>query len=666
MRSLLNKKINLLSIFLFIIVSTSIVRYVFLFPISPDSYIHLGIGKFIIEKNFIPQHTDISFKKTSLSLEWITHSWLSDSIIYLSSEKHLQTGVALLILPILFITLFIIYQICKLYEVNKQTIFIVLSTCMLLSLTFLKLHPILLTLPLSSLILLIYFLYKKKNKFIILILPLIFLLWANMYGGLIIIPAIICLSMLISEIYYLYIHKDRFSKVFPSFLLFLIVLSISLVLTLLNPYTFRIWLYTLSAIAILQTKSWLSTLPGSLLLINQSFIREPTSTLLQFSFLIYAGYITISVFILIVYKRFTFINQAFIFLPCLIGLMFGFFWIRLIPLSVMLSSPLFGYLIQDYANSHKKIGAYFMSAIALCITTVSIYVLIYPPRSIITEYPQKQIDLIKKYNLPGNILTTPDITGFLLYNDINKKVLLDAQDDFFDENETLGILYLGNVVKEQSLQNIISTNNVNTALVSKDIGGLAMAFNKHSDFSLLYLDYDGFLFVDKGTMLPEFISDNSILSIDLSRNLGFNPQVATASAKELENFISKYPESKLAIGQLASIYRYLDRPEDAELTLLKIPKDKWDYIVYTEMGRIKAVQGKCIESENYYLQALNDRREQKYSRAILDLAVLYALCFKDKEKATHFFNRYNSFILDPLERENVRQLSHDLQINLSE
>jgi hypothetical protein len=175
----------------------------------------------------------------------------------------------------------------------------------------------------------------------------------------------------------------------------------------------------------------------------------------------------------------------------------------------------------------------------------------------------------------------------------DRKFLLDAQDDLFDENETISIFYLPNAVSDPVMQHILDNNNINTALVSKDVGGFARSLTKNPSYSLLYFDYSGFLFVDSATQTEKFLHDNSLLGIDITRNLGFNPDIATASAQELTAFTQKYPDNKMALGQLASIYRYLGNPQQAETVLYQIPPQKWDYIVYTELGRIKATEGHC-------------------------------------------------------------------------
>jgi tetratricopeptide (TPR) repeat protein len=180
------------------------------------------------------------------------------------------------------------------------------------------------------------------------------------------------------------------------------------------------------------------------------------------------------------------------------------------------------------------------------------------------------------------------------------------------------------------------------------------------------LDYSGFLFTDAGMITDECAREHSLLSLNMQRNLGFNPEVATASAQELEHFTDQYPESTLALGQLATIYRYQHQLDKAAQTLQRIPMDKWNYLVEIEMGRIQAAQGNCRVAEQHFLKALDQRDEKVFSRAVLDLAVLYAVCLKDTARAEHYLNRYNSFVLSPAEREQVRQLAAELGIKLSE
>lgn len=647
------------------IIAIAALRYLFLNPISPDSWTHMAIGRIIVEQNSIPRHAEISFKQSSPSLEWISHSWLSDAIIFLSSSIDLRLGTLLLLIPILAATILFLYLILKSLNQSDFAIFTTVSAVTIIFTSFFRLHPLSLILPLLLVLFYSYCKWYQNDKKYIVLWPIVFVLWANLAGGFIFIPALFCICIVITELVRAIGFKEKHGPSLTDVFKLSAILGASFVASLFNPLGLRIWFYIFTLIGILQTKDWLSTLPGSLLVINQSFIRQSASSLTQFVFVIYAGIIILSSFILIVHRKLLFVKQLLIYIPCMVLLLLGFLWIRFIPLSALAAAPAFGFILTTVTDTKTK-GRIFQYMICACLLTLGLYVLFFPPRSFEFTYPQTQVDLLKKFDLPRNTLTTPDLTGFVLYNLPERKVLLDAHDDLFDENETLGILYLPNQISPETLDYLTKTFSINTVLVSKDLGGFSTAFNQYPNFSLLYFDYDGFLFVKGDEMPQKFIEENSLLSLDLSRNLGFNPEVATASAKELESFTKKYPNNKLALGQLATIYRYQDNPARAEQTLLKIPRDKWDYIVLTEMGRIKASQGACKESEAYYLEALKDRREQTFSRAILDMAVLYALCFNDKEQAEHYFNRYNSFILDPAEREKVRALAEEMGIELQE
>ena len=77
-----------------------------------------------------------------------------------------------------------------------------------------------------------------------------------------------------------------------------------------------------------------------------------------------------------------------------------------------------------------------------------------------------------------------------------------------------------------------------------------------------------------------------------------------------------------------------------------------------------AAQGSCREAEKWFLEAIKERGEQNLSRTVLDLAVLYAACFEDMDKARHYFARYNSYPIPPAEREKAWQIAKQFGIKL--
>jgi len=149
-------------------------------------------------------------------------------------------------------------------------------------------------------------------------------------------------------------------------------------------------------------------------------------------------------------------------------------------------------------------------------------------------------------------------------------------------------------------------------------------------------------------------------------NLGVDREFIPEATTEHEKLIKKYPNNSLAIGQLATLYRIQKKPEKAERILHTIPQASWDYALYTEMGRTYASMGRCEEAETSFLAALDDRNEQNYSRAVLDLAIVYAGCLHDGDRAKHYFDRYLSYVLPQSEKEKTRKLAEDFGIQLDE
>jgi tetratricopeptide (TPR) repeat protein len=293
-----------------------------------------------------------------------------------------------------------------------------------------------------------------------------------------------------------------------------------------------------------------------------------------------------------------------------------------------------------------------------------LYLCFFPPQGSIFHPPQKQMDMITELNLPSNHFTTFDLTGYALYSLTPQKVILDAQDDLFDENILINFYSWPLTVSEKFFNNLVGGNYINTMLVNKNIGGLANTLSQHPDWALIYFDTNGFLFVKKDAVARKILEEDELRFINLTRNLGFNPGEIASATAELEKFTAKYPQNKMALGQLASLYRFNKDFSKAENTLRKIPLNEWDYAVYTEDGRIKAAEGLCKSAEESFIKALKDRSEQNYSRTVLELAILYVGCFGDRQKAKHYFLRYNSFLITPVEREKLRQIMKNFNISL--
>ena len=606
-------------------------------------------------------------------MEWIDHSWLSDAILYISGSQSSLFTALFILLPTFFLSLYILKVILDGLNIERVVKTLGLTLAIPLSSLFWKLHPFIFIIPLLLVSILAYLKYWQENsKTILWIIP-IFFLWANLSGGSIfIIVSFFILAFLlltiVQRIKFLIQPQLYASNKRVGLLLASIFLAVSL--TFLNPSGVKIWTYSGKSIELLlgPTKSY-SSLAGAILAANSTYVKEILSSYHFTLFLGYVLFMILGLAFFIVRDKLQFIRNIFPYFILIIFLIPGFVWIRLIHLSIFGSLPIFvflvNYLLSKISNSAFKTKVFSLGGYLIAFAIPSIFFL-NPPTQITVSEPKAQLDFIRENGLPPNILTTPDLTGFTYYYLYPQRAGIDTLDDLFDEHETINIYSIVALLPEEFIKDISQTLGVSTILASKDADYLTLELSQNEDWALVYIDYNGFVFVKKDAVSQEFLNSNYLSEINLGRNLGFNIENIDKATEQLKRFTANNPESTLALGQLASLYRFQQKFDEAEKTLQKIPKNKRDFIFMTEMGRIKAAQGLCKSSEDWYLQALKLRKEQNLSRAVLDLAVLYAGCFQDKEKARHFFQRYNSYPISPGEREKARKIAKDFGISLEE
>lgn len=655
-----NKSVLFIRLLTFVCFFISIVASVNLILRSPqafDSFLHFTAGRIIVEELRIPTHADISHKVTQSSLEWIDHSWLSDTILYLAGGRNETFGAIFLLAPLLFLSIYLSFLALREFEVTKKISLILISIAILLVLPYWRLLPIVFAVPI--LISLVYILSRrekiKKSKLLV-YLSIIFFLWAQVWGGFIFIPLTVLGLFLI--------ERGRLSR---NFFTVIGIFAAAVGASLINPLGSRIYLYPLTIAWVIARQSQFSSLSGMLKLTNQSFIKQTAENLPQSIFLIYLM-IVISVTLISIFRNFSKYRLIFIkLIPCLVLLLLPLFWLRFTPIAVFGSLPMAGLIIsisiEKISEKWQKRGQIIM---VIAVLALGLRLLIEPPFYFRPDLPRQQVELIEKWKLPANILTSYDLTGFALYKLYPKRLLIDAQDDLFDENALLAFISPSNPVPMDAFSRIMTENKINTLLVTGDIGELAVLAASNPDWALLYFESNGYIFVNKESVSAEFLAENQLMTVDFTRNLGFDPNNSASVAAELVSFIKRYPDNILARGQLATVYRIQKQFQKAEKLLYTIPFEKWDFTLKTEMGRLTAAQGKCFAAEKWLLSALKERKERNFARATLDLAVVYAGCIGDKEKAKHYFERFNSYALDPGERELQRQVAEEYGIPVDE
>ena len=628
----------------------------------------MGVGRFIVEQHRIPSHTDISFKQVENPLEWITHSWISDVIIYLSNLLH-PYGPAMMLILVLLFSLVMLYHLLKMTSENNTGNVLIIAAISLLAGTFWKLHPLVLSLPLLLAVISSYFSWKKGDHKVIRNTPFLLLIFANMAGGYVLIPVSILLAFMISEgVLSLRVgwHKAPITKN-SSIQSLYGWFSLAIIATLLNPLGHKIYVYAWTGWWYFFQRNLLSNLADTLYATNTSYFRDAPSPFLYTLFLGYLLIILFGLFVSLNRIRHS-LRTSLPVLALLPFVMMGYFWIRLIPFSVFITAPVFAWLVSYYSGlpTVLKMRMYLLIPIFMVGTVCSAGVFLFPPQIISFTPPTKQAEFIRTSHLSGNVLSPASLSGYMFYSLYPHKGYIDMQDDLYDENELIGMFSPATSLPTDYIEKILEQNNIRVVIASKDDEYLINTMYLLKGWALVYFESNGLVFVSTSRVSKDYVKQNALRYIDPTRPLGTAPEHISMAIEELESYNKRLPDSTLAHGQLSSLYRYTRQLDKAEETLLAIPIESWDYTVMTEMGRLKAAQGKCKESEGWYRRVLAERTEQYYSRAVLDLAVLYAGCLNDKPQAEHYFMRYNSFALPPYERERVKKIAIDFGILLED
>lgn len=197
---------------------------------------HVSVGRYILENALIPKTDIFSWYGISNNLEFISHEWLSDIIMYLIGPLGniiLFSIIAVIIYFILIKFLKITKEICISNVIKFIWIMLTLVTiCSLQHRPYLFSYILFLS---FITILFKYFDLSLKNDKLLFLIPFLQLLWVNLHGGSsTLILLILCISM------FVYLVFKRNIKVFGK--LFLIFI-LSVLASLINPYTYKIILY---------------------------------------------------------------------------------------------------------------------------------------------------------------------------------------------------------------------------------------------------------------------------------------------------------------------------------------------------------------------------------------------------------------------------------------
>lgn len=384
---------------------------------DPDTGWHIATGRYIVNTYQIPQSDPFSYSLPNHP--YIAHSWLSDTISYLLVK---QFGIISLSVVYAFLTtlsLFFITKISKHLSPHPSLPFLI-PLISYPAIEIIGQRPQ--AFSVLGISILLYLLTKKKQtKGFIWQVFLLFLIWTNLHGGVILGLAIFILWWL----------QAIFFKSSRKHLLTLsLALGISFIATLINPYTYKIFTFTwgmvTNQVSFTYNTDWvplLSPLLGS----SSLFLRL-------------AIFVTSAVAI-IDNPKFRYLR-----IISLLILLLSFKSIRfLVPLLVVVS-PL---ILQTFSKALGNISHYKFFTI---LPTILIGILLFNPLvnkkdllcSIneecygnISQMPYSAVKYLRDENINGNIFDFYTWGGYLSWQLPDSKVFIDGRmDNFFVSGES--------------------------------------------------------------------------------------------------------------------------------------------------------------------------------------------------------------------------------------
>lgn len=206
--------------------------------VDPDYGWHISVGKYILENGAVPKTDIFSWYGKTNNLEFTSHEWLSDIIMYLLGNIGIIILLSVMVL-IFYIFLVRFLKFDKKFSISNIIKMLWIILC-IITLGSFQHRPYLFSYLLFLIffsILIKYLSNDLRNKKLLFIIPILQLLWVNMHGGSsTLIPLILTIVIVLSIIF-----KNLRDNKKIKILLFVLILSI--LFSFINPYGYKILLY---------------------------------------------------------------------------------------------------------------------------------------------------------------------------------------------------------------------------------------------------------------------------------------------------------------------------------------------------------------------------------------------------------------------------------------
>lgn len=473
-----------------IVAVCALLMFYFSFKLAddPDLGWHIRTGEEIIKRQEIPA---VDWFTHSLpNFKWVDHEWLTDTIIYLIYKAGGPFALSLISSLIIIYTFgFLLGKTMKENLSIDHQFFIGLLAVIVIN-EFIGVRPQILALLGTAFVLVII---KKlrinpQSKSIYL-LPVLFLLWANIHASFALGLFVLVIIAVSEAVKTLFLEKGAIFKfIDKGFTLskdalrkLAIIIPACILITLINPYSYRIY----EEIARTLTDTYAHTH------INE-WMRPDFETTLGISFLAFASLIIIIFFIR--KGRMDITYFAFFMIFFLLSLQSK----RHIPIFITLSTP---YLLESskffYENFIFKILR--MKLIIIGLLAITIYLIFFKEKfqftikksfhedQIDASNPVKAVDYLRRNPIPGNMLNEYNWGGYMIKALPGVKVLCDGRTAHWKEDGKHLLRDFLDAANNERADEVIEAYQINFVFVESDRGIISYLQNK-PEWKTVYSD----------------------------------------------------------------------------------------------------------------------------------------------------------------------------------
>jgi hypothetical protein len=232
---------NLLVLIVFIAIFTMAVRV----PADTDTWWHLASGQYIVETLTIP--TTDPFSHTKGGQPWIDHGWLAQIFWYGLYAWGGWAAMALALAALVTVAFWFVWQQM---EANVFVAAVSMVLGAIVSSVVWAARPQMLTFVLVAITAYLLHRYKRHEGRLLPWLPLIMIFWVNTHGGYAIGFMLMAAYLLGEAVNNLTGHREDPVVGWARLKHLLLTMLLSLVVVVINPHTWRLWLYPFQTVGI--------------------------------------------------------------------------------------------------------------------------------------------------------------------------------------------------------------------------------------------------------------------------------------------------------------------------------------------------------------------------------------------------------------------------------